>query len=501
MSTIRRQSIISSVVVYIGFALGFLNTYLFAREGGFTTSQYGLTGIFIAIANIMYSFSNLGVPSYVYKFFPFYRDNLPPKENDMFTWSLVTSIVGFIMVMLSGIVFKDFVIEKYGTNSPELIQYYYWLFPFGFGLTIYLLLEAIAWQVKKPIITNFLREVLFRLLTTLLIVLSFAGIIKNFDLFIKLYASTYLLIALVLLVYLVKLGKLHLTFSISRVTHKFRYKVLTLALFIYSGNLVHSISQFFDSLVIGAVMEDGLAFVAVYTLAQNISSLIQAPQRAVMSSAMPALTDAWKQKDYARIDRIYHRSSINQLLFAAGMFALIWMNFIDGVFTFHLKATFVEAQYVFLFIGLMRVIDLGTGLNSQIIGTSNYWRFEFFTGIILLLLTLPMNYLLTKTMGVIGPAISNLISFTIYNAIRYFFLLKKFNMQPFTLKSAYVLLLAIAGYLVCHLLFSHQQGFVWIVLRSTVFMGIYVSGALLLKISPDILPVWETVKKKIGIKK
>jgi len=49
MSDIRRQSIISSFVVYFGFALGFLNTYLFAREGGFTKEQYGLTGLFIAL--------------------------------------------------------------------------------------------------------------------------------------------------------------------------------------------------------------------------------------------------------------------------------------------------------------------------------------------------------------------------------------------------------------------------------------------------------------------
>ena len=76
MSTIRRQSIISSAIVYFGFALGFLNTYLFTREGGFSPAQYGLTGAFIAIANIMYSFANLGMQAYIYKFFPYYDDNL-----------------------------------------------------------------------------------------------------------------------------------------------------------------------------------------------------------------------------------------------------------------------------------------------------------------------------------------------------------------------------------------------------------------------------------------
>ena len=62
MSTIRRQSILSSFIVYFGFALGFFNTYLFTREGGFTREEYGLTGTFIAFANIMYAVAGLGMP-------------------------------------------------------------------------------------------------------------------------------------------------------------------------------------------------------------------------------------------------------------------------------------------------------------------------------------------------------------------------------------------------------------------------------------------------------
>ena len=82
MSTIRKQSIISSFVVYIGFALGFLNMYLFTREGsGLTKEQYGLTNTFIAIANIMFAIAGLGMPSYIVKFFPYYRSHLPDKKT------------------------------------------------------------------------------------------------------------------------------------------------------------------------------------------------------------------------------------------------------------------------------------------------------------------------------------------------------------------------------------------------------------------------------------
>ena len=141
MSTIRRQSIISSAIVYFGFALGFINTYLFTREGsGFTKEEYGLIGVFVSLANIMFSLASLGMQSYIYKFHPYYKDNLRPRENDMMTWALVTSVIGFLLVVMGGWIFKDLVIRKFGTNAPALIKYYSWTFPFGFGLTIFLFL-------------------------------------------------------------------------------------------------------------------------------------------------------------------------------------------------------------------------------------------------------------------------------------------------------------------------------------------------------------------------
>ncbi|OQP52477.1 lipopolysaccharide biosynthesis protein [Niastella populi] len=494
--SIRRQSIISSILVYIGFAVGLLNTYLYAR--GFAEAEYGLVqGAFVAFANLMFSVSNVGLTFYIYKFYPYYNDNLPPKKNDMITLALVVSICMFAFVMIIGFVFKDFVIRKYSANSPELIYYYYWLFPFGFGLSIYSILEAFAWQLRKSVLTNFLKEILFRLLATILIVLFFLKVIKDFNLFIKLYAFTYIAIALALLIYLMATRQLHITFSISRVTKKFFKKIASVALFIWGGSLVFNLAQVFDTLVIGAVVASGMANVGLYTLAQNMSSLVNAPQRAIVSTTIPPLSQAWKDKDYDKINRIYQRSSINQLLFALAMFALILLNFTDGVLTFHLKPGYLDARIIFLYIGITKIVDMGTGVNSQIIGTSIYWKVDFVSGIILLALTLPLNYFLTVYLGVIGPAIANLFAIIVYNGIRYFFLLRKFKMQPFTVKSVYALLLAIVCFGICYFAFNSFLGFGWIVLRSTAFIALFAAGVLFLKISPDVLPVLESVRKRL----
>ena len=174
----------------------------------------------MAVANIMFCVANLGMPSYIHKFYPYYNDNLPPKKNDQLTWALFFSLFGFCLVIIAGILFKDIVIRKYGTNAPDLVKYYYYIFPFGMGLTLFAILEAYAWQVKKSVFSNFLREIQFRVFTTILIVLSFTGFIASFDLFIKIYSFTFLAVAAILLGYLVYNNKIFFTFSVSRVSKK-----------------------------------------------------------------------------------------------------------------------------------------------------------------------------------------------------------------------------------------------------------------------------------------
>ena len=71
-------------------------------------------------------------------------------------------------------------------------------------------------------------------------------------------------------------------------------------------------------------------------------------------------------------------------------------------------------------------MDMGTGVNSQIIATSTFWRFEVISGIILLVIMLPLNYAFTKEYDIVGTATAGLISMTVYNLIRIIFLWKKY---------------------------------------------------------------------------
>lgn len=500
MSTIRRQSIISSIVIYIGFAIGLLNIYLFTKKGIFLDSQYGLYNAFIAIATLMMAFASMGMPTYFYKFFPYYKAHTEPKKNDQATIALTMGIVGFIFIIIAGVIFKNIVVKKYDTNAPELVTYYEWIFPLGFGLLIFTLLEAYAWQIHRSVFTNFLKEVGWRLFTTIIIVLFLFGII-DFSLFIKLFSFSYPFIAIILLAYLVYTRQINFTFNRSKVTQRFSKSILKLCGYVYAGLVIFNISIVFDSLVISSVLDDALTQLAIYSVAQNIASMIQAPQRGIIAASIAHLSQAWKDKNLGLIQRIYQRSSINQLLFAAGFLSLIILSFLDAVHTFNLKDTYIKAFYVIILLGLTKMVDMGTGVNSQIIATSIYWRFEMISGIVLLSVMLPLSYFLTKEFGIVGTGVAQLISISIYNIIRIVFLYRKFKLFPFSMQSLYTVLLAGACFAVCYFSFQNIHSWAGMFVRSIAFIILYGAGAIYLNLSPDIKPVLETIRKRLGLQK
>jgi O-antigen/teichoic acid export membrane protein len=257
------------------------------------------------------------------------------------------------------------------------------------------------------------------------------------------------------------------------------------------------VAQVFDSILIPSVLENALAQLAIYSLAQNMASMLQAPQRGMIAAAMEPLTSAWKQKDQQTLQRIYQRSSINLFLFGVCFFGLFAINYQDAIITLQLKPAFLSGFTVFLLLGITRLIDMGTGINSQLIVTSPRWRFEFISGVILLLSMLPLSYFLTKSYGIVGTAIAQLISISIYNCARVLFLWLTFKLQPFSYATLKAILLFIFISIGIHLIFKDQQGWLSLFGRSALYLASASIGVIYLKLTPDIKPVLQSIKKRL----
>ncbi|MDE3253231.1 MAG: lipopolysaccharide biosynthesis protein, partial [Bacteroidota bacterium] len=164
MGNIRKQTIISSLLIYVGFLIGALNMYMYTRTGtgSFLLEQYAITRIFFDFSQIMLAFGSLGIIPVIYKFYPYYSDNLEKEKIDIISWALLLSLLGILFVLLIGYYGKPLFIRKYSEKSGLLINYYVWLFPCFIGLLFFSITESLSWALHKSVLSNFLKETLMR---------------------------------------------------------------------------------------------------------------------------------------------------------------------------------------------------------------------------------------------------------------------------------------------------------------------------------------------------
>lgn len=496
MSQIRKRSLKAATWIYAGFLIGALNTYFFTHKNWFNPNEYGLTQGLIQIGLLVFAFSTLGITSFLYKFFPYYEDNTEPKNNDILGIALIVSLIGFIVTTAAIFVFQPLIVQKLSGNSRLLVDYFHWTIPFGFFILLYNVLEAYSYGFHKGVLTSLLKETVLRLFTLVVVLLKIFNFI-NFHTFIILFCCQYAVITLILAIHLYSKGQLWISFKVSRVTKKFRKKILTMMLLTYLVIVVGTLRGSIDALVLASKIS--LEAVGIFGFAAYMVALLQAPLRSIVAVTIPILSRAWKQKDHKEISRIYKRSSINLLTFSLFAFFCIWLNYEQAVIYFNINPQYLDARWVFFVLGVMTIIEMGTGVNGQIIGTSSYWRFELWTSLLLTLLIIPLSYILTVEYGLIGPAIANLVSFSIYNAIRYLFLWRKFGMQPFSRKTVEVILLAILLYAVVHYTTGNLEGLAGLFTRTIAFMLLFLAAVYFRNISPDVKPLVHSVRKKLGV--
>lgn len=267
----------------------------------------------------------------------------------------------------------------------------------------------------------------------------------------------------------------------------------------YMVIIVSTLRISIDAIVLASKIS--LEAVGIFGFAAYMVALLQAPFRSMLAVTIPILSRAWKQKDHKEITRIYKRSSINLLTFSLFVFFCIWLNYSQAIEFFGINPKYLEARWVFFLLGMVTIVEMGTGVNGQIIGTSTYWRFELWTSLLLTALIIPLSYFLTVRYGLIGPAIANLVSFSIYNFVRYWFLWKKFAMQPFSQKTVEVLLLAVGAYFLVYFTLGDLKGLQGLFIR-TISYGIPFSViAYQRNISPDLKPIVHSLLKRSRLSK
>ncbi|MEX0906082.1 MAG: polysaccharide biosynthesis C-terminal domain-containing protein [Balneolaceae bacterium] len=491
MGIIIRQSIQNTILSYTGILLGFISTILLFPNI-LNADQYGLTRVLLSVAIICAQFSHLGMNNIVIRFFPYYQksDN---SRHRLLTLALSVPMAGFLLFLVLFFAFRDVLISYYSDQSGLMAEYDLYLLPLVFAVLFFEVLNSYVRSLKDSVTGSFVNEVLVRILIiTLLVVYSFGWL--TFREFMILFVSSYLIQPVCMLIYLARNRQLAFSLPFQKETRRLFKGMSVYGAYSVLGGLATLLVGNIDIIMLGALTD--LGSTAVYAIAFYVGSVIAVPQRSIGKIASPILADMLKAKEFEEIDSLYKRTALNQLLAGSLLFVGIWANMHN--ITALLPEEYDGIYWVVVIIGLAKLFNMATGVNGMIIINSKHYRFDLYTNILLVILTIVTNLLLIPPYGITGAAIATAISIFVYNFIKFLFVWIKFRMQPFQWNALGVLGIAVLSLTLSSMIPYLNNFFVDVTIRSLAIAGIFLTAVLVFHLSEDaknlVTETWKRIR-------
>ena len=257
-------------------------------------------------------------------------------------------------------------------------------------------------------------------------------------------------------------------------------------------NISMTLIGYLDAMSLPFYDHKGLTSVAIYTVGVFLISILQMPLKALMSSSFTVLAKAFADNDMVKAGDIFRRTSINVFIPTVLISLLLVCNLQNVVDT--IGKGYSEIKLVFLILLTGALFNIATGMNDQVISTAKYYKFNFYLSTIIMLMLFAMIRVLVPLYGIYGAAMSTTIMYIIFNTIKYIFIKKKLDMQPFSKGTALTIIAALpalaAGYFFPNLFNNihniYVHAFMDVSIRSIIITIIYVLMLLWLKPSADL---------------
>jgi O-antigen/teichoic acid export membrane protein len=487
MGIIGKQSLRSSFFIYVGFAIGAFNVlYLFPKY--LTQEEFGLTRLLQDVSLLIAMFCTLGSSPAMVKFYPFYKSFLPQKKNDLPVLGIIACIAGCVLFAVTTPFTKDLIAKKFGARSALFVDYFFFIYPMVISYCFWYLFESISFSIQRTVLPNFLKEVGFRLITTLFVTL-YAFKIISFSVFIWLFSFVYTIPVIILFIYLCRQKIIRITFSVSSVTRRLGKQIILFSAFVFSGQVLNVVAKTVDTIVISSQSINGLADTAVFTIATYLVSMMDVPMRGMNGIASTVIAYAWKDRNMAKIKDIYEKTALNLAIAGAGIFCILLLNQHNAVS--YLGSRYAALPSLLLVLGIAKMIDLSAGLNAQILLSSKYWRIDFISNMLLVVLSIPLNVFLVKKFNVMGAAYATVIALTVYNVARFIAIWYIFKLQPFNNKNFLTLFFAAVAFGIAYVIPSFKKLIPDAAIRTLAFSTVYLTLILKFKVSTDIWNIFE----------
>jgi len=499
MGVVKKQVYKNTFISYLGIIIGYVNLVMLYPKF-LSTEEIGLIQLLISVGIFYSLISALGAPGIIVRFFPHYRTE-DKLHSGFIQWMGLFSIAGFLGCTILFLMFKPLITAAYIEHSALFVDYYYFVIPLGFFTVFFNFFEAVGKVIYQTIYSSFLKDVLLRLLTTV-VVIFYAKNLITFDDFVLIYVGLNGLVSILLFLSLIRSGKFSLKLPSNRFVAIKQKDVINYGLYTLLTGIVYVLLQKVDILMLSSMT--GLSEQGVYSTFFNIALIISVPAQALSRTTYQLVSDSWKERDMKNVNNIYCKTSIIQMVIGSLLFVGVIINK-DNLLDILKKPEFALQFDVFVLIGLSFLVDITGGLNLHIISVSDKYRLVTLVTVVSSICCVVLNYFLIPSMGGIGAALAYLITVIGINFYNWLYIKQTFKMQPFTSKHIIVIAVSVLCYVVGYYFWKMPELYLDIFVRSSVVTLIFCSLIYVFKVSPDINEkiddTFQKIKGKLPVKK
>ncbi|MDF0705582.1 lipopolysaccharide biosynthesis protein [Flagellimonas okinawensis] len=473
MGVVLKQSIQNTVVTYLGFFFGAINT-LFLYTKILPDEYYGLVTFILASGAILMPLMAFGVHNTLVKFYSTHKET---EKDGFFTLMLLIPLLGILPVALIGLVWYDPIGDWVSKVNPMVKDYLWYVFFVGLAMGYFEVFYSWTKVHLKSVFGNFMKEVFARIGVSVLLILFYFDVI-SLDIFFKCLVGLYLLRTVVIKIY---------AYTLRRPKLDFRFPPFTKEILSYSFLIILGGSAALILLEIDKVMLNqfiSIENVAYYGVSVYIATVIIVPSRAMHQITYPLTAELLNTNNHSGLDKLYKKSSLTLFIASGIIFVLIILNLNDLYLM--LPENYRNGFTIVFLIGLAKVMDSLLGNINSILYNSQYYKTVLVFGVCLAALTILLNYILIPTMGLEGAALASFISIFIFNLVKFFFVKMKFGIVPFTSATFKVFATLILLTVLFDLLQFQFHPIINIGLKSLLVIGMYVGILYRFNISEDV---------------
>ena len=494
MGVIQRQGLKYAVVNLAGLAIGGICTlWLYPLVVG----EYGLFQILLAVGVVGLPVIALGANTVAIRFFPFFEDKTS-GHHGFLAFLLGLCFFGCLLFTLLAFLLWGMVRETVLTNSSPILGQYIWAAPIvGCLWVTSAVLSAYSANFKRIVVPSILLDFSQKIAVPLLLFCVWQQWISLPQAVWGLIFHA-MLVCSGMLFYLNKLGQLHLKPDWHFLTPSLRAEIWPFLRFSTLSSFALLIVAKADLFLVGALLP--IAKAGVYSIATFLATTLEIPIKGLYSASVSSVARYVADDNRAALSDLYKRVSINLTCIGLALFGAIWIS-IDSLFAIMQKTEVVATgKWVFFFIGLSRLVEMGTGLNNYMIYYSPHYRLSLLPMGLLAVANIVFGIWLIPEYGFTGAAISTLCGISAYNTFSVWLVWRKFGLFPFSIQTVIVLAMAIFSFMIVSII-PRIPAFPLadIVVHSGLFTGVTVALFLGFNVSPDLNDMIRQLSRRIPL--